>query len=131
MTRQDEVMHFSWPVADAWVLMAALAAYKVTWQGKVRCPRVVDSTIAQVTQRLATGHRGSEVAPALPNANTGPMPRPLLDYSDAAALLGISLATLKRRVADGVFTPVRNGRRVHLRRTDLERFINNGGTPCR
>lgn len=47
----------------------------------------------------------------------------LLTYRQASVLLGVSERTVKRRVAAGTLTPVRDGGISRLRVTDLEAFI--------
>ena len=48
----------------------------------------------------------------------------LLTRQEAADVLGVSVGTVKRRIATGDLPAFRDGRRiVRVRRTDLERYI--------
>lgn len=49
----------------------------------------------------------------------------LVSYSDAAAMLSISVSTLKRRLADGDLTPVFVAGLARIRVADLEAYVSN------
>lgn len=55
-----------------------------------------------------------------------------LSYADAAQVLGLSVRSLKRHVAEGTVRHVRLGRVVRFRPADLEAFLDEharGGAP--
>lgn len=54
---------------------------------------------------------------------TDPARMRLLTLPDAAELLGLSLKTLRRRVAAGDLPVIRDGRLVRVHPNDLERYI--------
>jgi excisionase family DNA binding protein len=47
----------------------------------------------------------------------------LLTLRQAAALLGCSTATVKRRISSGVLPAFRDGRLVRIREDDLRRYV--------
>jgi excisionase family DNA binding protein len=51
-----------------------------------------------------------------------PLPR-LLSLSDAAAVLGCSLKTLRRRIDEGELPVIRDGRLVRIHPEDLTRYV--------
>lgn len=67
-------------------------------------------------------------------SNHAPIVPVLLKIDDAAAYLSIGRRSVQRLIEERALTPVRIGRSVRLRRSDLDTFINNaatdyGGTP--
>jgi excisionase family DNA binding protein len=55
----------------------------------------------------------------------------LLTYAQAAEQLGVSVATVRREVADGKIRSVPVRRRVFIRAAELDAYIlRNRGTPC-
>ena len=54
---------------------------------------------------------------------TDPARERLLTLPDAAEILGLSLKTLRRRVAAGDLPVIRDGRLVRVHPNDLERYI--------
>jgi len=53
----------------------------------------------------------------------------LLSRLNAAAVLGVSLDTIENLIARGELQPVRFGRAVRIRRSDVEDLIKRGGAP--
>lgn len=51
----------------------------------------------------------------------------LVTWNESAKYLRISSPTLRRQVTRGAIVPVRIGRRVFFRRSDLEGLIRDGG----
>jgi excisionase family DNA binding protein len=47
----------------------------------------------------------------------------LLSLSDTCAVLGCSIKTLRRRIADGAIAVIRDGRLIHIHPDDLLRYI--------
>jgi excisionase family DNA binding protein len=56
------------------------------------------------------------------------MPSIVLDMTEAADSLRVSRSTLKRLIGEGKLGTVRIGRRVLLKRSALEAFVQAGGT---
>ena len=62
-------------------------------------------------------------------SKTAPTLEPLvLSDEQACQLLGITRNTLRKLVEQGEIDVVRLGRHVKFRRSDLERFVSDGGT---
>ena len=53
--------------------------------------------------------------------------RPLLDVRETAEMLHVSVRYVRTLVARGVLPVVRLGRRTLVRRTDIEKIIDEGG----
>ena len=47
----------------------------------------------------------------------------LLSLQEACAVLGCSMKTLRRRIADGAIAVIRDGRLIRIHPDDLERYI--------
>lgn len=86
-------------------------------------PIELDQIAAQLSGRLIRGQECSTLDAAAPAQHAEHVEPTLLTYAVAAQMLAVSVPTLRRRVAEGVLTPVRHGRTVRLRRTDLEHLI--------
>jgi len=52
-------------------------------------------------------------------------PARLLTIQDAAAAIGCSVKTLRRRIEDGALPVFRDGRLIRIHPDDLARFINS------
>jgi len=53
----------------------------------------------------------------------------LLSRRNAAAVLSVSLATIENLIDRGELEPVRIGRGVRIRRSDVEDLVKRGGAP--
>ena len=50
-------------------------------------------------------------------------PRPLLTIDESSRILGCSMKTLRRRIAEGAIAVIRDGRLIRVHPDDLERYI--------
>ncbi len=118
------ILPLSLTADDELHLMLALIQYREVCRGDhVVCPPMVDRVVAQVSRRVTRGQECSTFDMGLPSAEHRSVENLLVTYSDAALMLAWSVSTLRRRVREGLLTPVRHGRAVRLRRTDLEHLI--------
>ena len=51
------------------------------------------------------------------------LPKRLLSLQDTCEVLGCSMKTLRRRIAAGAITVIRDGRLIRIHPDDLQRFI--------
>lgn len=116
---------------DAAHLVVALQQYRK------RCavdhmpyPPALREMEGQVSSGVMRGQDGSTFAEALAALNSVSVSRELLDYRQAAQMLSCSLSTIKRRVAAGELTPVRNGGITRLKVDDLKAYIDRGASAC-
>jgi len=90
-----------------------------------RCEREDSVNIGQTN---STGNLGLDAfadavaARIAARLNAGQQPR-LLSVKDAAAYIGRTPKALRHMIADGAVPTVREGGRIHLDRTDLDRWI--------
>ena len=64
---------------------------------------------------------------------TKPVQTDLLSIEEAAVMMGVSSATVRRRIAQGLLSPVREGKRIVLPREEVARLspLPNGPKPER
>ena len=78
------------------------------------------------TTRTNASTKPANATPAAPAACASrpgdPLPR-LLSLADAAAILGCSLKTLRRRIEEGQLPVIRDGRLVRIHPQDLTRYV--------
>lgn len=115
---------------DEMHLMLALIQYRATCRDKRKlCPPMLERVVAQLSRRVTEGQEGSTFDVVSQDAHDQSMssPPPLVTYAEGARLLTCSVSTLKRRIRSGALEPVQISERgVRLRRTDIERLIENG-----
>lgn len=86
-------------------------------------PEGIRELLAALTRSVSGGHAGSFDAGEARTVEVETVRPLLVSYSDAAAMLAISVSTLKRRLADGELTPVFVGGLARLRVADIETYV--------
>lgn len=104
-------------VLDAFVQYAAVCRRQ-----QITYPAVLLRLSVQLSGAVRSSQEQSTFALPDLDAKAGPVSA-MVTYRDAAGLLAWSESTLRRRVREGLLEPVRAGRTVRLRRTDIDRLI--------
>jgi len=124
--------HWGVTAEEAAHLASAIEVYatRCAANGRLIPPRLLQFRIElaaiAVPQRAIQGQPGPMLDEGLTSAEGG-TERKLLTYREAAQTLGISVRTLKRRVAAGDLEPVRvGGGNPRIRMSDIERLVAEG-----